>query len=227
MAGNKSNVFFETVSVFQFLNYFSEELIPPFKHRHMKKIFIGSLVGAVILFFWSFLAWVVLPIHLHTYTYTPAQDSIMKMLNDNLPESGVYGMPMADNRNIQAFDAKYHEASERMMKEYAGKPMASVYFLKEGYNTSKSVFFKGFFFNLLATLAACILLAPAFAISNSFFARWWLALVAGLFLNACGPLIQYNWMGIPWNFTMDMVVDNFLNWGITGLWLAYYFKPKN
>ena len=66
----------------------------------MKKILIGSLVGAIILFIWSFLAWAVLPVHLHTFQYTPAQDSILQILANNNMESGAYAMPMADNRDI-------------------------------------------------------------------------------------------------------------------------------
>jgi len=191
----------------------------------MKKILIGSLVGAIILFIWSFLAWAVLPLHLHTFSYHPAQDSLLTILANSQTESGAYSMPMADNRNATAFDSKYHEAGEQVMKQNEGKPMASIYYLKEGYDMSGFTMFKGFLFNLLATLALSIILAPAFSVSESFFGRWWVTFMAALFLNACGPLIQANWMGMPWNYTFDIVIDNFLNWGIVGLWFAYYYKP--
>jgi hypothetical protein len=192
----------------------------------MKKILTGSFVGAIVLFIWSFLAWAILPIHLHTIMYTPAQDSVLQILANNNLESGAYGMPMADNRNVSAFDSKYHEEMEKKMKENAGKPMASVYYLKEGYTMGAATMLRGFLFNFLAVLAASILLAPAFTVSTTFFGRWWLTLVVGLLLNASGPLIQYNWMGMPWNYTVDMVIDNFLNWGVVGLWFAFYYKGK-
>lgn len=192
----------------------------------MKKILIGSLVGAVILFIWSFLAWAILPLHLHTFMYTPSQDSILQVLANGNMESGAYWMPMADNRNVSSFDSKYQEETERVMTESAGKPMATVLYLKEGYNMGGSTMLKGFLFNFLAVLAASILLAPAFASMSSFFGRWWLSLVVGLLVCASGPLIQYNWLGLPWDYTVDMLIDTFLNWGITGLWLAWYFKNK-
>ncbi|MEO5571045.1 MAG: hypothetical protein ABIT08_05970 [Bacteroidia bacterium] len=192
----------------------------------MKKILIGAFVGGIIFFIWSFLAWGLLPLHLHTFMYTPAQDSILNILANNQTESGAYLMPMADNRNVSGFDSKFHEQSEKVMKENAGKPGTTVYYLKEGYNMDGFTLLRGFLFDLIAAFAVCIMLVPAFSISSSFFGRWWLTLVAGLFLNACGPLIQYNWLGMPWNFTSDMIIDNFLNWGIVGLWFAYYFKGK-
>jgi hypothetical protein len=56
-------------------SYFSKTNLPHcgIKTCVMKKIFIGSLVGGIILFIWSFIAWGVSPMHLHTFMYTPAQ----------------------------------------------------------------------------------------------------------------------------------------------------------
>ena len=116
----------------------------------MKKLLIGSLVGAIIYFFWGFLSWAVLPIHLHTVSYTPAQDTLLKIMADNNLKDGAYSMPMADNRNITGFDSKYHEESERVMKESAGKPMATIFYLDEGY---KMNILRGFLFDFLALFA--------------------------------------------------------------------------
>jgi len=187
----------------------------------MKKLLIGSLVGAVIYFFWGFLSWALLPIHLHTIHYTPAQDSLLQVMAASGMKDGAYGMPMADNRNISGFDTKYHEESERVMKENAGKPMATIYYLEDGY---KMNILRGLLFNFIAVFAACIILVPAFSTTNSFFQRWWFTLVIGLIVSTCGPLINYNWMGMPWNFTADMILDYLLTWGVTGLWLAWWFR---
>ena len=158
----------------------------------MKKLLIGSLVGSIILFVWSFLAWAILPIHLHTISYTPVQDSVLKILADANMESGAYAMPMVDNRNVAAFDSKYQQESEKLMKETAGKPMASIYYLKDGYQMNIP---RGFLFNFIAVFAACIILIPAFTTTTSFFQRWWFTLVIGLIVNACGPLITGRAIG--------------------------------
>jgi len=208
---------------FNFLHFASNK--PHIISDIMKKILIGSFIGAVILFIWSFLAWAILPLHLHTFMYTPAQDSVLMIMQNNNMESGAYAMPMADNRNAGAFDEKFQEESQKVMQQNAGKPMASIFYNKEGYNMGISTMIKGFLYQFIAALALSIILAPAFSVSRSFFGRWWLTFMAALFLNACGPLIQNNWMGFPWNYTYDMIVDNFLNWGIAGLWFAYFYRP--
>ena len=186
---------------------------------------IGSLVGGIIFFLWSFLAWTVLPMHLHTVMYTPAQDSILKVLAESGMESGVYSMPMVDNRNVHSMmDEKYREECQKMMEANKGKPMATVTYLKEGMKFDGSTLFLGFLYEFIAVLAVCILLAPAFASTSSFFGRWWLVLLVGLVITMSGPMISHNFMGTPWDFTLDMIVDTFANWGIVGLWLAWYFR---
>ena len=187
----------------------------------MKKLLIGSLVGAVIYFFWGFISWAVLPIHLHTVSYTPAQDTLLQIMADAHMTDGAYSMPMADNRNVSGFDSKYREETERVMKESKGKPMASIYYLEDGYKMNIP---RGFLFDFIAVLAACIILVPAFSTTNSFFQRWWFTLLIGLIVSVCGPLVNYNWMSMPWNFTVDMVFDYLLSWGVTGVWLAWYFR---
>src|SRR4051812_48022694 len=98
----------------------------------MKKILTGSAVGAIILFIWSFLAWAILPLHLHTFMYTPAQDALLKVLEENNVETGAYIIPMADNRNVSGFDSKYMDESKKVMEASKGKPSASIYYIKEG-----------------------------------------------------------------------------------------------
>ena len=190
----------------------------------MKKLFIASLVGAIILFVWSFLAWAILPIHLHTYMYTPAQDTLLKVMADHNMESGAYAMPMVDNRNVQGMDADYRKKCDELMKTSEGKPMVSIFYKKEGMTMGPGIMIKGFLIDFLIVLAACILLMPAFAASASFFGRWWLCLVVGLLVSAAYPLINHNWMGVPWGYTVDIIVDIFANWAILGLWLAWYFR---
>lgn len=190
----------------------------------MKKLIIGSLVGAIILFVWSAMSWTMLPINLHTFMYTPAQDSILKVLADNNVPTGTYGIPMVDNRNVSGFDSKYQEDSEKLMKEKAGTPMATLFYQREDTQMGAATFMRGLLFDFLAVLAACIILIPGFVASTSFLQRWWLVMVVGLLITASGPLIEYNWMGRPWDYAMHMVTNDLLNWGITGIWLAWYFR---
>src|SRR5436190_20199030 len=95
----------------------------------MKKILIASLVGAVILFVWNAVSWMVMPTHLDSFHYTPAQDSILNTLKNSGLTTGAYLMPGADNRNVKAFDSEFQKKAEEMMKSNVGKPAATFFYL--------------------------------------------------------------------------------------------------
>jgi thioesterase domain-containing protein len=54
----------------------------------MKKLIIGSLVGAALLFGWQSLSWTALHIHDDAYLYSSNQDSILATLSRQLPAEG-------------------------------------------------------------------------------------------------------------------------------------------
>lgn len=180
----------------------------------MKKIFIASLVGAIIMFVWSFLAWMLLPIHANTYMYTPAQDAIMKVLSESNLESGVYGMPSAPTT----------EEAMKVMEANKGKPGAAIYYLKEDPGMGASQMVWGFIFDFIMVFAACTLLVNNMA--GSFFSRWWMVMMFAVIIIFGIHLMQWNWMGHTWSYTRDFLLDTALGWGICGLWLAWYLGRR-
>ena len=189
----------------------------------MKKILIGSLVGAVILFAWSGLAWEVLPVHRTTFSYTDTatQNSLLQVMANSNLASGVYVMPMADNTK-----ENYKEEKKKMMDANKGKPWAAVQYQKEGYMEEPTTPLFGFIYDFIAVLAACILLAGGMSSSASFFSRWWLVMMVAVVICFHQHMEFYNWMHYPWNYTRDMLLDTALGWAINGLWLSWWFGRK-
>jgi len=177
-------------------------------------MFIASLVGAIIMFVWSFLAWVVLPIHANTYMYTPGQDAILKVLADNNLESGTYGMPSAPTKEEAM---KVHESN-------AGKSGAQIFYLKEIPAMGPGMHIAGIIFNFIMVFAACMLLVNN--MGGSFFSRWWMVMMFAIVLIFGEHLMSWNWMGYSWNYTRDFILDTAIGWGINGLWLAWYLGRK-
>ena len=180
----------------------------------MKKFIVASLVGAVIMFVWSFLAWVVLPIHSTTYMYTPAQDAIMKVLAESNLETGTYGMPSAPTPEEMM---EVHESN-------VGKPGAAVFYIKEMPGMGAAMHIWGFVFNFIMVFAACMLLANN--MTGSFFSRWWMVMMVAVIIIFGVHFMNWNWMGHTWNYTRDFVLDTAIGWGLTGLWLAWYLGRR-
>lgn len=189
----------------------------------MKKIIIGSLVGGLILFIWGFLSWVVLPVHFQSFHYTPAQDSIMKSLADANLESGTYFIPYIDNREGGFYDPKFQAEMKKHHDTMMGKPMATINYIKAGMHDDPMTMGMGFILNLFSAFCAALLLAAASAKTNSFFSRWWLVMLIAVILCTSGPLLDWNWMGMPWHYIKGIIFDNMIGWGLCGVWLAWYF----
>jgi hypothetical protein len=183
-------------------------------HFAMKKIFIASLVGAIIMFVWSFLAWMVTPIHENTYKYTPAQDAIMKVLAENNLETGVYGMPSAATK----------KEAMKIMESNKGKPGVAIHYIKEDPGMGGSQMVWGFIFDFIMVFAACTLLINN--MSGSFFSRWWMVMMFAVVVIFGVYMMQWNWMGYTWNYTRDFVLDCVIGWALNGLWLGWYLGKR-
>lgn len=191
----------------------------------MKKLLIASSVGAAILFVWSALAWTMLPLHHHTFKYTPNQDPIMEAINQNLDESGVYAVPNVDNRDIKLFDPEYKKAYKELQESMEGQPSSMIVYSKS-WNMGPSVFLYGFLFQFILAFIASLLLALVGGSLTSFFDRWWVVMLLAVFVSVQAYLMEWNWMGFSWHYVRDMIVDVMIGWALCGFWLAYYFGRK-
>jgi hypothetical protein len=190
----------------------------------MKKIIIASVVGAVILFVWSALSWMVMPAHLHTFKYTPAQDSILNVLKNSGLSTGAYMIPSVDNSNVTAFDSEFQKKCQEMHKSMVGKPAATLFYISSLRDMDPMQFIKGFLYNLIAVFCACMLLSLAYQSNASFFMRWWMVMLIAVIYVMQGPMSMHNWMWEPWHYTRGFIYDAFIGWGLTGLWLAKYLR---
>ena len=191
----------------------------------MKKFIIASLVGAIIIFVWSALSWMFLPVHTHSMRYTPKQDTILSVLNNSSLETGVYEIPGVDNRNIGMWkDANYMNEMKDMNKKQEGKPFAMIIYGKGGKVMNPCQMITGLVIDLLAVMAAVILLAMSKDKLKTFFMRWWAVMLIGFIVALNSYLLEWNWMQFPWHFIKGEVVDTFMEWGLCGLWLAWYFR---
>jgi len=190
----------------------------------MKKFIISSIVGALIILIWSALSWMILPVHTHYMYYTPKQDTIMKVLNSSSLEKGLYALPSADNRNLGMMkDGKYFKEMDDMNRQNIGKPFAMLIY-GMNYGMSPSQYIYGFIVDLLAVMCAVILLVMSKDKLETFFMRWWAVMIIGLIVVLNSYMLEWNWMQFPWHFIKGEIIDTFMEWGLCGIWLAWYFR---
>ena len=192
----------------------------------MKKILIASLVGGIILFVWHSVSWMLMPTHLDSFQYSPAQDSILNTLKNSGIKTGAYFMPSIDHSNVKAFDSEYQKKCAELMKTSVGKPAASIFYVDAMPDMSAAAVLYGFLYDFIAVLCACLLLSLAFQSDASFLMRWWMVMLFAVFYIMEAPMSGHNWLMEPWHYTKGFIYDAFIGWGLTGLWIASYLKRK-
>jgi len=180
----------------------------------MKKQLVGTLVAALILFVWQFLSWSVLPTHKSEFTYTPNQDKIMEVLNQNLSEEGTYMMP-------GVAPGSSPEQEMAVMESGMGKPWASVSYHKSFSMDMGMNMFRGLVVDLLAAFLLIWLLLKVENLNLS------TALQASVAVGVIGYLtIPYlNSIWFEGN-TLGHLVDAIVPWSLVGLWLGWWLPRK-
>ncbi len=180
----------------------------------MKKQLIASLVGGLILFIWQFLSWAAIPIHKSAYGYTPNQDRIMEVLNQNLTEAGTYmlpGMPPGTP----------HEQAEKEMQGSLGKPWASISYHKSFNPNMGFNMFRGFSVDLVAAFLLTWLLLN-FKTLN-FRTAVQASICVGIISYLTIPYLNSIWFE---GTTIEHLIDAICQWGIVGAWLGWWLPRE-
>lgn len=181
----------------------------------MKKLVIGSLVAAILMFGWQAASWMVMQLHDKSYLYTPAQDSLLNTMKNSFTDEGEYHLPgMAPNTT--------QEQMEVQLKAQVGKPWAMVTWHKSYQYDMPMSIIKGFMISLICSVLLCFIIAR-FAVKN-FWSILWTALAMGF---ACFLFVWYNghvWIQTPWAVLNPELIDDLVSWGLAGVWLGWWYS---
>ena len=187
------------------------------KSTIMKKWFIGSLVGAIIIFAWQMLSWMLLDIHDADARYTESQDKILTVLKESNLNDGVYMIPNVPPGSDMA-------AHEEVATKNNGKPWARVMY-KKSYDISMTMpIIRGFLVDFFLVITLIYLLTRAGTpTSMRIFAG---SVALGLFGFLWGVYTDHNWFQTPTETLKGHLIDSVAAWGICGLWLGWWLNRK-
>ena len=180
----------------------------------MKKWLIGSLVGALIVFGWQGLSWMVLGIHDSTMKYTPAQNEIMTAISAGITEDGLYMMPSAATKKEQ----------EAMKDQMDGKPWATVIYHKEFKMDMAMPMIRAFLVDLFLVISLIyILTRGGTPIGRRVFSG---SVALGLAFFLWGPYHGHIWFQLPWHMIKGDLIDSLASWSLCGIWLGWWLNRK-
>lgn len=180
-----------------------------------KKNIIGAIVGGIIIFLWQFISWGPGEFHYAAQQYTPKSDTILQLLQSQLPEEGGYTIPRSP-KGVSA------EEMEKQLQEFSGKPWATIAYHKS-LNTSMGMnMVRGLAVNILL-IALLIWIVGKFNKSN-FSTIFLTSLSIGLICFLNEPYTQFIWFE-----SFDIyasLLDSLASWGLCGIWLGWWLKRE-
>jgi len=187
----------------------------------MKSIVIGGVLGGLVMFFWGFVAHMLLPLGEVGMVEAPLpqQEAVIATLKDNLQQgAGVYIVPMemaamGDKDKAAAFGARA-----------LANPYAFIVYQPQGtdvMNQMGSNLGIEWATNTLSALLAAFLVSFA---AVGFGKRVLLVLVAGVFGWVTNAVPMWNWYRFPADFTGAALVEQGVGWLLAGLAIAWALK---
>src|SRR5437867_3373384 len=114
----------------------------------IKRIVLGAVASGVVMFIWSALAWMVLPLHTSTVRDVPNEDALGAVIRENVKEPGFYALP------------GWRTDRETQTRKYRDGPRAVMVLLPSGGDPYMAkTFVTGFVLDVLGCFVAAWLLS--------------------------------------------------------------------
>jgi len=189
----------------------------------IKQLALGTILGAIVLFIWSALAWMIIPWPGEPLRHFTSEDAIVAAIKANAPRSGNYLIPNEPQRLPGMTEEQYQKATKDAEDRMNNGPMVFAAVRLEPVSMAKAMVV-GFLTNIIAVFFACVLLLQTDRLSY----RGRVLFVAGLglliFLG--GHVDEWNWWGFSNAYMMMQLGALVIGWILSGLVIAKFVRGK-
>lgn len=189
-----------------------------------KKILLGGVVGGIVIFVWSAISHIVLPLGEVGIKDLPNEEMVVTAMRANITDPGFYFFP---GMGLSAGMSKEEKQAsmQRWQEKYRQGPNGILIYHPQGQDPMMA---KGLLIELLSNIAgalvAAYLLAKAVVGIASFGGKVLFVLLLGLFASLAIDISYWNWYGFPGSYTLVQIIDQVVGWGLAGLVLAAIIK---
>lgn len=183
-----------------------------------KKLLLASLAGAVILFVWQAVSWMLLPWHTMTLNGFDNESAVATVLQFNAPEDGIYVLPNPQNmgENETEEEATIRREDTRRLMENGPFIFMSI----RGDGNAMSA--RHFIFSFVMLFAGAFIFSWLLAQTTGLPYGKKVAFIAlaalGAGLIAVTP--NWNWWGFSTSFVLVEIIDMVIGWTLAGLAIA-------
>jgi len=184
----------------------------------MKKVLLPGILGGLLVFIWSAISHMVLPIGaMGLKTIPSSEDAVLIALKSNIQQPGLYFMPGYDmsrkptEAEQTAFNAKYEAGPTAFLVYHptGQKPMSPWQLIRQA------------LFNILCGLIAAFIISTTVA---SLTTRGVMVMLMGLFAWLAFSVPHWNWYRFPAAFTIGEGLDEVIGWLLGGFLIAWLLQ---
>ncbi|WP_207492674.1 hypothetical protein [Aridibaculum aurantiacum] len=183
----------------------------------MKRLLIGALVGAILIFGWQGAARMVFKYHYEGLKPAPNSDAILATLSSNLPADGQYYLP---DLNPDATP----EDMENFEKQHHGKPWAIINFHRSYDSRQMGMLMTRQFTTMFLSVLLFIWIVGKNP--GSFSSVFFKSIAAGIFVFVTAWYPQNIWWELPWPVLRGELIDLLVGWALAGLWLGWWLNRR-
>ena len=174
-----------------------------------KGLFRGTLLGAIVVFVWMMVSWMVIPWHCSVLNGFKDNAQVSAAILENTGGSGIYLLP-------NMCDKEHMDTLAESMKE---GPVVFAVVKREGFNiASAAPYILAFIIQLIGAFLATYLLLLGKL--EGYWKGVWFVTLIGLTVGVLGSLPNWNWWSFPIGFVGVEILDLVIAWFLAGLVIA-------
>ncbi len=178
-----------------------------------KSIIRGAILGAIIVYVWMFISWMVLPWTTSTLKQFKNEEFVGWVLKTNAKKSGVYVIPHP--KTVE----EHGEGEEK-------SPQVFVSIKRKGINyTGPKVYIASFIINLIAAGLVSFLLTQV-SERMRYGGKLVFVTIFGLTAGVLCYLPGWNWWGYSMCYTLVGIANSVIGWFLAGIVLARVVKSR-
>lgn len=182
------------------------------------KNLVAAIVGGLVVFVWSAIAHMALPIGTMGISTLPDEPPVLEALRAKVPADGLYFVPGMDPKNK---DEAYRAAWQA---KYEAGPSGLLIVHPHG---MKAMTPQLLGIELATDLAAAWVVTLVFAgMAGGAGRRMTIAALLGLFGWLSISVSYWNWYGYPFLYILGEGLDQVIGWALGGLAMAKLVKPS-
>jgi hypothetical protein len=183
-----------------------------------KQLALGSVLGSIVLFLWSAIAWMLIP-----WPGTPLrtfknEDAVTQAIVANAPQSGNYLLPNADQKGVS------REQQQKAMEKMAQGPIVFASVRLEPFNSMAKPLVIQFLTQFVVALLGTFLLLQSSGLSYA--GRIAFVTVIGVIIFVGGHVDEWNWWSFSNDYMMMQLGAIVIGWFLASLVIAKVVRGK-